>query len=559
MSSSPYAPAAKLLNQIWEKRKGLKTVAYNRQGELTCSKSTYAQCAHVLQAKPLLDRLCEDITAKNKGLLYVLVYELLLGPNKSIRGGGALRRHLIERETELREMLKKIQETEGETVLDFQGNTIPRYVRVNTIQTSTAKVIEAMKAKGMTVYLDPHVPDVLVVPPTPESRAQLQDLVTSHHVVLQDKSSCFSALCLVHGFDHDEINGGYLDACAAPGNKTSHLAALVKQQNTKNHTIHALDKSSDRFKLLQRRMNELVGPAVKCHNLDFFEASSTNFEKIGAILLDPSCSGSGMASNHSEATRDPMFVNDRIKSLAEFQLKALKHATTAFVDVNRVVYSTCSLYAEENERVVQRFLQESPSWSLVSPKCLKSWKRRGIDLEGLSTAESNAMIRAHPDHDSCNGFFVACLEKQKRTKSSVNDTWGGVKSIFDIPLYDNQFHGKSEKSEQETTNVVAQQKETTSTVKLTTSPNKGKSVSIKKTSTKTTRSNSTNKRKEKPVVEVASPSKRAKVSIESMNDDTKNSKKRAKKVEWKQRQHQRKVERLAAKAGTRSTADTSSK
>ena len=50
----------------------------------------------------------------------------------------------------------------------------------------------------------------------------------SGKVVLQDKSSCFSALALVNGSDHDDIvNGDFIDATAAPGNKTLHLAALA--------------------------------------------------------------------------------------------------------------------------------------------------------------------------------------------------------------------------------------------------------------------------------------------------------------------------------------------
>jgi putative methyltransferase len=326
---------------------------------------------------------------------------------------------------------------------------IPRYVRVNTLQITTEKVIDMLKMKDLSVFVDAHVPDVLVLPPTSDTRAALQDLVTSHHVILQDKSSCFSALCLVHGFETRLVQIGYIDACAAPGNKTSHLASLTSEDKS---TIDALDKSPDRYKMLRRRMKELAGEkAVQCHNLDFFDSSSIgkdqeghHFSNIQAIMLDPSCSGSGMTDNHQEVTRDPKFVNDRVQSLSDFQLQALKHATSAdmFPKVQRVVYSTCSLYIQENEGVVDRFLQEHGNdWVLVAPKCLASWERRGLLVEGLTSEQAHALIRVHPDDDASNGFFVACFEKvdqSKHTKRQLND-WKGVSSVAGISIYQNNF------------------------------------------------------------------------------------------------------------------------
>jgi putative methyltransferase len=597
MSSSPYAPAAKLLNQIWTHRKGLKTVAYSRKGELTCTKATYAQCAHVLQNKPLLDRLFQTVDialeAKNEGLLYVLLYELLLGPNKKIRGGGALKRQLMAHAQQFQQALDEIRNEEGynidnETFDNSASNknkmTIPRYVRVNTLKTTTAKVIKSLKEqKGIQqIFLDPHVPDVLVLPPTSDVRGQLQDLVTRHEVVLQDKSSCFSALCLVHGFDHEQHETAYLDACAAPGNKTSHLAALVaKQQEASQQSgappkIHALDKSPDRFKLLKRRMGDLVGSddsstiTLKCHNLDFFEvqASSSSssddtshyFPNVRAIMLDPSCSGSGMANNHQEAARDPGYSNDRVKTLANFQFKALQHATSSesFPLVTRVVYSTCSLYLEENEKVVQRFLQsqqededkdEHEAWRLVSPTCLSSWTRRGLPVEGLSTEETDAMIRVHPDHDASNGFFVACLEKRahadaskKKRKSSNQAINIGVDvKSSNIPLYKNEFHDVAPSKDNEKKGVKQDDR-----------PRKDSTQGLSKRKVE---------KDEEPPKKQNKRSKESSPNAAPVEDDTSNmelkhAKKRAKKQEWKRKQRERKEARLKAKEQTGSTKES---
>lgn len=67
------------------------------------------------------------------------------------------------------------------------------------------------------------------------------------------------------------------------------------------------------------------------------------------ILVDPSCSGSGMQNRMSldPDEKDPA----RLKRLAGLQIKMLSHALQSFPNVKRIVYSTCSLYEEENEQV----------------------------------------------------------------------------------------------------------------------------------------------------------------------------------------------------------------
>lgn len=526
MSSSPYAPAARLVNQVLTERKGLKSLAYNSKGELTCSKTVYAQSSHVLQHKKLLKKLAKevpDVQAKNSGLLYVLLYELLLGPNKSIRGGGALKRQLLTHEETLRAKLKDLQlefPTENHQ-FDHTRIAIPRYVRINTAKASFENVLQELQQVIESVYIDQHIPNVVVLPPTSSTRANLQELMQSNQIVLQDKSSCFSALCLVSGFSSAlPPNCEYLDACAAPGNKTSHLASLVPA----TARVHAFDKSKDRFQLLQRRMKELVGPKVECHQLDFLEASSTDskFSKVRAILLDPSCSGSGMIGNHQEASRDPNYCNDRIRSLSDFQLKALQHATSSFKDVERVVYSTCSLYTQENEGVVQRFLSASSEWSLVAPQCLSSWNRRGLQVEGLTTEQANALIRVHPDEDATNGFFVACFERKCETngkkKALSKLRWSMPSLPKGLEYYKNQFHDSSAKED-----------------------GKGPLMNSKESSSSKDEMNkeSTNKRK--------SPDSASEALSHAKDSPEIVSKKRAKKMEWKRSQRKKKLQRLEKK------------
>lgn len=581
MSSSPYAPAAKILNEIWTRKKGLKTVVYSKDGELKCSTSTYAICCHVLKYKGLLSKLLKEVSeieAKNQGLLYILLYELLMGPNKMIRGGGALKRQIMSHIDSLQEHFQRISDEEGwkdddhntkEDGYSKSSSAIPRYVRINTLVADRDEVIQDIRAKADKVYVDPHVPDLLVLEHTPKSRALLQDLVLSKKVILQDKSSCFSALCMVHGFE-DLVNKAkkwdYLDACAAPGNKTSHLAALVSQQSTDDSrdkpTIHALDKSSDRYKLLKRRMGELVPQGiVQCHNEDFFEISKQSFgeesndeisvntkafQNLQAIMLDPSCSGSGMTSNHTEesVSKDPLFCSERIQTLSNFQFQALHHATTDFPAVDRVVYSTCSLYVQENEGVVQRLLASNDDWELISPKCLKSWHRRGLVLDdvqnsdnespSLTPEQAKCLIRVHPDEDGTNGFFVACFQRKKKGTAKAKSSSNNSKNIINVPkgmeVYKNQFHVHAKTKSSVDKQQIAKKEQSKT-------PSSAGDTKGKDTATKT-------KRKAN---QISSDTK----SDEVTGDESKGkslkqklSKKRAKKLEWKKCQRLKKEARL---------------
>ncbi len=210
------------------------------------------------------------------------------------------------------------------------------------------------------------------------------------------------------------------------------------------------------------------------------------FASVRAVLLDPSCSGSGTASADVDASiaaaaaalasttggtttkegegqrqrqrereRDERERRERrVAKLASFQLSALKHALS-FPGALRVAYSTCSVHAEENERVVARALawlrgeeegeeggkksgssggagsgdadasasasaSASPlalpppkGWRLA--RALPDWPTRGIPEEGnaltLSAGDAAKVIRAHPATDGTDGFFVAVFER----------------------------------------------------------------------------------------------------------------------------------------------------
>jgi 25S rRNA (cytosine2278-C5)-methyltransferase len=85
-----------------------------------------------------------------------------------------------------------------------------------------------------------------------------------------------------------------VDACAAPGNKTLQLA----EYGGKGCSVLAFEKDGNRFKLLERTLNKYETSNVEARNDNFLEVDPSSLSnKVKLILLDPSCSGSGMLTN----------------------------------------------------------------------------------------------------------------------------------------------------------------------------------------------------------------------------------------------------------------------
>jgi len=287
-------------------------------------------------------------------------------------------------------------------------------VRVNTLKTSLDDAVDYFKRQGFSYQgrassledaralrgrcflLDPLLPELLVFP----AQTDLHDhpLYRAGHLILQDKASCLPAALLA-----PPPGAHVIDACAAPGNKTSHLAALLKNQGK----IFAFDLDAGR---LASMATLLARAGVSCCELaeeDFLAVSPSDqrYRRVQYILLDPSCSGSGMPARQLEEPGAGTPSKARLQALAGFQQRALRHALT-FPSLQRLVYSTCSLCQEENEDVVCDALQQNPGTFRLAP-VLPSWPHRGLGT--FPGAEH--CLRASPETTLTGGFFVAVLER----------------------------------------------------------------------------------------------------------------------------------------------------
>ena len=435
-----YQQAADILQAVLDRKGGLKSLAYDEK--VSNKRSSYALVCQTMKYKRHLDVLLENVNCtfemkkmKPRSLGYIVLYDLLIGRGK-ITGGGHVKKVWMKHSVLLKSALVDYLAEKGvKTVSELlpkllrTANAFPRYARVNTLQISTEKVLELFKSSHpeMDISSDVHIPNLLLFPPKTELHEH--ELVINGSLILQDKASCFPAYVL-RGQETSVISGDTVDACAAPGNKTSHLAMLVHSKNSKD-VIFAFDRSVKRLDLLKKRMKEASADRVEsvCQDFLSIDVTSTKYQNVTSILLDPSCSGSGMSNRldhvldfvteeDEEITVD--YCDDRITQLAEFQFQALCKAFT-FPNVKRISYSTCSIFAAENERVVEKALAyaQKEGYSFELRKALPTWERRGIADKGLSEEQRECVLRTDAHEDNTNGFFVALFVHTSEPKPSM--------------------------------------------------------------------------------------------------------------------------------------------
>lgn len=387
----------------------------------------------------------------------------------------------------------------------------PRWVRVNSIKSDldeqlrttfagyriTESLEELLRyppsSAEKLIHIDKHIPNLVALPPATDLSKTPAYL--NGQIIIQDKASCFPAY-LLHPTLED---GDCLDACAAPGNKTTHLAAILHEgRAAARPKVYAYERDNGRaltlLTLLQRAGVQDFVVAKTGHDFLKIDPVKAPWDGIGTLLLDPSCSGSGIVGRDeklnvilpSKESSDPVkaqfkkrkrktMTNTapialdvpeeiptddgkpsdqlavRLTALSMFQLKLLLHAFH-FPNARKITYSTCSIYAEENEHVVMKALgstiAQERGWQILRREDqisgMKAWKIRGDveactdDVDSIGKEEiAEACIRCEKGtEEGTQGFFVAGFVRQLTSPGPaelVDQEWHGFSDSDSIP------------------------------------------------------------------------------------------------------------------------------
>jgi 16S rRNA (cytosine967-C5)-methyltransferase len=193
-----------------------------------------------------------------------------------------------------------------------------------------------------------------------------------------------------------------LDCCAAPGGKTAILA-----ERNPDASITACDISPARLKAMQKNL-----PGLGIH-FRVLDATQLPFEKqFDLVLCDAPCSGTGTLARNPEIRH--RFTVDDLARHHERQVNLLRSAMRALREGGRLIYSTCSLEAEENENVVAEALEAEKGFRLLAwGDQLKSLEREGVLRAGTAERLSPGdFLRIFPGLYPGDGFFAACLVRE---------------------------------------------------------------------------------------------------------------------------------------------------
>jgi 16S rRNA (cytosine967-C5)-methyltransferase len=190
-----------------------------------------------------------------------------------------------------------------------------------------------------------------------------------------------------------------LDACAAPGGKTTHLSALAGG----NAEILATDVSALRLRMLQEVLTRTGAPGIRTALHDLSRApltpSSGLFDKV---LVDAPCTGMGVIRRNPDAKW--RFRPDGPQRMARVQGAILRNAWEAVRPGGLLLYCTCSPLKEEDEDVVRAFLSERQEAAVSG--CPDGWP-------GPSDAwTEDGFLRLYPHRHGTDAFFAALLRKE---------------------------------------------------------------------------------------------------------------------------------------------------
>lgn len=229
-------------------------------------------------------------------------------------------------------------------------------VRVNTIKSTKAEVLEILREDGFDVSESNIVKNGLVI----DGNIQNHKLLKSGKIVIQDLSAQ-----LVGEVVNPNEDDNVLDACSAPGGKTSHLSAIMNNKGT----IHACDIHPHKIKLMEKLFAHNGNTNIKTQIVDARELKYHNLENsFDHILADVPCSGFGVMGHKVD-----LKYQINLDSIEEIKLlqKEILESTWDLVKVGGYyTYSTCTINKEENEEQIENFIKDRTNVEIVYEKTI---------------------------------------------------------------------------------------------------------------------------------------------------------------------------------------------
>lgn len=276
------------------------------------------------------------------------------------------------------ELLKEYSMQDVEEICKFSNEKPKTTIRINSLKISQEEFINKLQDREID-YEETEIENFINIKNV-KNIGQL-DLFKEGFFTVQDLGAGKIGLVL-----NPKSNELVLDACSAPGGKTTHLAEIMDNKGE----IIACDIHEHRIKLVEENANRLGINIIKTKIHDASVLKEEYIEKFDKILLDVPCLGFGVMKRKPDIKWQRK--KEDIKEISEIQLDILNVCSKYLKNGGELVYSTCSILKNENEDIIKKWLD-----TVNVEKC----KQYNIEFEEKILPSKNS-----------DGFYICKIRKK---------------------------------------------------------------------------------------------------------------------------------------------------
>ncbi|MEI6131924.1 MAG: 16S rRNA (cytosine(967)-C(5))-methyltransferase RsmB [Bacillota bacterium] len=252
-------------------------------------------------------------------------------------------------------------------------------IRVNKLKTSIEGLIEPLESKGFHLSKS-KLSEYSLIVENPQGIIETQEFLDGLFYI-QDTAATLTSEILSP--KRGEV---VLDACCAPGGKTTHIAELMSNEGE----IVACDLYENKLKIVNQNALRLGITIINTMHIDskkYFPEFDKRFDKV---LLDVPCTGLGIMGRKPEI-RWERKIED-FEALNSIQLELLENCSKYLKIGGELVYSTCSIDSSENEEIINKFVEDNAEFEFCFDFKYRTY---------------------FPHVDNCDGFFISKIRRIK--------------------------------------------------------------------------------------------------------------------------------------------------
>ena len=276
-------------------------------------------------------------------------------------------------------LLRSKNYEEVERILKINNSPAPFTIRLNTLKISKEDLVRELRNLNF------------IVKETKSSKFGIKvlnsngilntSLFKKGYFYVQDEAS------ILVGENHI-INDGdlILDMCASPGGKSFNVA-----MRNKSISIISCDVSNKKIRRIEENKNRLGIENIKTMVSDGCKFNNDFISKFDSIIIDAPCSGVGLYRRHPDIKWNKTLED--INNLTDIQFKILSNGAKYVKPLGYITYSTCSITEEENENLIERFLNENSNFKIIKTNNEDTYKLYPTDeCDGFSITRLQRMI-----------------------------------------------------------------------------------------------------------------------------------------------------------------------